>query len=178
MVHDLLVETYRPKWGGAWRTWDDARCVVPLIPDRQNEFGELIDTAEALAQEVRAKDLPNVLCHADLHTYNVLVDAAGSLWLLDWDEVMLAPSERDLMFATEGGIGRDLVDTVAERNFMAGYGSVDPDPLALSYYRHAWAVQDIADFGTEAADGDQDAARMLDGLFEPGRIVDLARRSR
>ena len=178
MVHDLLVETYRPKWGGAWRTWDDARCVVPLIPDRQNEFGELIDTAEALAQEVRAKDLPNVLCHADLHTYNVLVDAAGSLWLLDWDEVMLAPSERDLMFVTEGGISRDLVDTVAERNFMAGYGSVDPDPLALSYYRHAWAVQDIADFGTEAADGDQDAARMLDGLFEPGRIVDLAHRSR
>jgi spectinomycin phosphotransferase len=109
----------------------------------------------------------------------VLVDAKSRLWLLDWDEVMLAPRERDLMFATEGGISRDLVDAVAERNFMAGYGSVDPDRLALSYYRHAWAVQDIADFGTAAANGHKDAARMLDGLFEPGQIiVDLAHRSR
>jgi spectinomycin phosphotransferase len=172
----LPVETYQPKWGGSWRTWDEARRV--LVTTRQDEFIELIDTAESLADQVRVKNLPNVLCHADLHTYNVLVDEQGLLWLLDWDEVMLAPRERDLMFVLGGGISRDLVDTVAERNFMDGYGEFSPDTLALAYYRHAWAVQDIAGFGAAAATGDGDAARMLEGLFQPGQIVDLARRSR
>lgn len=91
---------------------------------------------------------------------------------------MLAPRERDLMFVLGGGISRDLVDTVAERNFMNGYGDADPDPLALTYYRHAWAVQDIASYGAAAAAGDLDAARMLESLFQPGQIVDLARQSR
>jgi spectinomycin phosphotransferase len=43
-----------------------------------------------------------VLCHADLHTWNVLVDGDGRLWLVDWDEAILAPRERDLMFLVGG----------------------------------------------------------------------------
>ncbi len=49
------------------------------------------------------------------------------------------------------------------------------DPALLAYYRCAWAVQDIADYGDRAAAGDPDAARMLAAVFEPGQIVDLAR---
>jgi Ser/Thr protein kinase RdoA (MazF antagonist) len=53
-----------------------------------------------------------VLCHADLHTWNVLVDSVGDLWIADWDEAVLAPRERDLMFVV-GGIGHGLVTPAA-----------------------------------------------------------------
>lgn len=173
-VAGLPAERHQPKWGGADRTWDDARAVVPCLgDDHRNTFARLIDDAEKLATEL--PDSPHVLCHADLHTYNVLVDPADGLWLLDWDEVMLAPRERDLMFVTGGGISRELVSPDAERAFASGYGDVRLDADALRYYRLTWAVQDIADYGTRAAAGDPDAARMLRLVFEPGQIVDLTR---
>lgn len=170
---DLPVERHIPKWGGAERTWDDARAIVPLLGDRRDTFARLVDDAEKLGSEL--PELPHVLCHADLHTYNVLVDPGGTLWLLDWDEVMLAPSERDLMFTTGGGISRDLVTPEAEQAFASGYGEVGLDADALRYYRLAWAVQDISGYGARAATGDPDAAGMLAMVFGPGQIVDLTR---
>ena len=90
--------------------------------------------------------LPLVLCHADLHTWNVMIDGDGELWLIDWDEVIRAPKERDLMFVV-GGISTSLIQPHETEWFFEGYGETTVDPLALSYYRHAWAVQDIGSYG-------------------------------
>ncbi len=55
------------------------------------------------------------------------------------------------------------------------------NPLALSYYRHPWAVQDISDFGEQVFSRPdlgvvirRAAAKLLMGLFRPSEIVDLA----
>jgi hypothetical protein len=70
------------------------------------------------------------------------------------------------------------------RRFLDGYGDTTVDPLALSYYRHARAVQDIAGYGkrilSDQRCGDEsraDAARILVGLLGAGEIVELARES-
>ena len=71
--------------------------------------------ADRLGRELAGEPFPLVLCHADLHTWNVLVDAGGRLWIADWDEAVLAPRERDLFFVV-GGIDPGLVrpsDTAA-----------------------------------------------------------------
>ncbi len=111
----------------------------------------------------------------------MLIDDAGALWLVDWDEVILAPKERDLMFVV-GGIGTGLVEPHETAWFLDGYGDTEVDPLALSYYRHAWAVQDLGLYGEDVFldeslgdDARSHAARILLGLFEPGGIVELAR---
>src|SRR5207244_8410678 len=44
---------------------------------------------------------PYVICHADLHAANLLRDPAGHVFVIDWDEVMLAPKERDFIFVRE-----------------------------------------------------------------------------
>jgi spectinomycin phosphotransferase len=146
---------------------------------------EVIDTLVAAADRLgrRAARSPSrpVLCHADLHTFNVLVGKDHGLRIVDWDEAVLAPRERDLMFVVGGGIGHGLVGPSDSERFLQGYGDTSIDPDLLAYYRHAWAVQDIAAYGEEAllspgagAMTRQAAVAGFKDLFEPGNIVELA----
>lgn len=80
-----------------------------------------------------------------------------------------------------GGIGAGLVEPHETKWFFDGYGDVVVDPLALSYYRHAWAVQDVGGYGVLVfltpdigEESRSHAGRILQGLFEPNGIVELA----
>ena len=192
LLRQLPRETYRPAELDVVRridrAVDDGRWsggiageLADFWAGRRTEIRDLVDRTEELGPRVERFGLPYVVCHADLHTWNVLIDDGGELWLVDWDEVILAPKERDLMFVV-GGIGAGLVEPHETAWFMEGYGDTTVDPLALSYYRHAWAVQDIGSYGEEVflqpSLGDEarsHAAGILMGLFNPGGIVELAR---
>jgi spectinomycin phosphotransferase len=113
-----------------------------------------------------------VICHADFHAWNVLIERSGDFVVVDWDETLLAPRERDLMFV-DGGVG-DL-DTKGFA-FYAGYGPVEMDPVVMAYFRHDWVVQELADYWRRVflmGDvGDGTRAQALDlfaGMFEPTR---------
>jgi aminoglycoside phosphotransferase (APT) family kinase protein len=41
---------------------------------------------------------PEVVCHGDLHPFNVLVDADGTVTVLDWSASLLGPAAYDLAF--------------------------------------------------------------------------------
>jgi spectinomycin phosphotransferase len=147
---------------------------------RREVIDALVAAADRLGRRAAGSPSPPVLCHADLHTWNVLVDTDQRLWIMDWDEAVLAPRERDLMFVV-GGIGHGLVGLSDTEHFLEGYGHTSIDPDLLAYYRHAWAVQDIAAYGEQAllTPGAGAATRQaaVDGfkdLFEPGNIVELA----
>lgn len=150
---------------------------------RRDEIEQIVARADALGAELRAASPPLALCHADLHTWNVLVDGAGQLWIVDWDETILAPKERDLMFVI-GGIGRGLVSPQETESFLRGYGEAAIDQRALAYYRYAWAAQEIGAYAEEvffspdlSAAARHDAVRSFIIQFEPGNIVDIARSS-
>jgi len=147
---------------------------------RRDEIHRLVERADALGSQLRQASAPLVVCHADLHTWNVLLDTAGQLWLVDWDETILAPKERDLMFVV-GGIGSGLVSPRETACFLQGYGDAVVDPCTLTYYRYAWAVQDMAAYGEQVffmpdlgAETRRDAVRGFISLFGPGNIVALA----
>ena len=81
-----------------------------------------------------------------------------------------------------GGISRELVGEPATASFLRGYGDADVDPVALAYYRHAWATQDVVGYAEQVlvepsrSDDDRaEAARIFEILFRPGEIVDIAR---
>jgi spectinomycin phosphotransferase len=140
----------------------------------------LVERADRLGRELAGQPYRPVLCHADLHTWNVLVDADGQPWMVDWDEAILAPAERDLMFVV-GGIGHGLVRPADTDRFFQGYGPASLDPRRLAYYRCAWAVQDIAAYAEQALlapEADQASRRAAVAgfvdLFAPGNIVALA----
>jgi spectinomycin phosphotransferase len=114
-----------------------------------------------------------VLCHADPHLANVLI-TPGQLHLIDWDDVVLAPVEQDLMFFL-GGMGPIGPTTDAEEKaFFTGYGPVDLDPTRLRYYRSARAVEDFAGWSdyvlTDAPDR-QDRLNVVKFILGPNGLA-------
>ncbi|HMQ29748.1 MAG TPA: aminoglycoside phosphotransferase family protein [Chloroflexaceae bacterium] len=158
-----------------------ARALAALWRERRAEIMHLLARAEALGRELAHRRPPLVLCHADIHTGNVLRDGDERIWIVDWDETVLAPKERDLMFVV-GGISRQLVGPREQALCLQGYGPAQLDQGALAYYRYAWAVSDTAayaadvlfrpDLGPVAR---EEALAGLARLFAPGEIVNIAR---
>jgi spectinomycin phosphotransferase len=187
----LAVEAYRPSAVEVVRRVDravsgpsfldrSAKEVAAFWKSHRHEINTLVERTAKLGPQVEQLSLPLVLCHADLHTWNVMIDRDGELWVIDWDDVIRAPKERDLMFFV-GGIGAGLVEPHETEWFFEGYGDVAVNPLALSYYRYAWAVQDIGGYGERVfltpdigEESRSHAARVLLGLFDPGGTVELA----
>jgi spectinomycin phosphotransferase len=155
----------------AARFWRERREQIHLLADRADDLG----------RRLAATSPPLLLCHADIHTANLLIDAGGKIWVVDWDEVVLAPRERDLMFVAGGGISDRWVGRQDEEHFFQGYGPVELDPPALAYYRYAWAVSDIGAYGEQVflrpdlgPIDRKESAEILKGLFKPGEIVEKA----
>jgi spectinomycin phosphotransferase len=139
---------------------------------RRDEIRFAADQAERLGRAVAATRPQLILCHADLHTANVLVDADDRLLVVDWDGVELAPPERDLLFPATG----------QERTrFFEGYGPVTLDPVIVAYFRWEWVVQELADYGGRVLEGllgedtRRHALEEFQRLFAPGDVVEAAR---
>jgi spectinomycin phosphotransferase len=181
-------ENFEPAWSASIRSLDARLSAGPLEDEveralaefwriRRAEIRAINARAEELGRQLQAAPPPLVVCHADAHTDNVLIDANQQLWLVDWDETVHAPKERDLMFVVGASDVNNRTHPRTTQLFLAGYGPGEVDWLALAYYRYEWAVQEIGDDGERilstawGADTRQAALREFLRLFEPGRDV-------
>ena len=124
---------------------------------------DLINAVVEQCEDLAGRELggTRVLCHADPHLANVLVQE-DQLYLIDWDDVVLAPREQDLLFFL-GGMGPIGPTTPAEEDaFFTGYGPVDLDPTRLAYYRSARALEDFALWSDYVLSGAPDREDRLD----------------
>jgi spectinomycin phosphotransferase len=168
----------------AERTGFDAPAaeLAALLESRRGEIGLMVDRAERLATALQRAAPAFVLCHTDIHAGNVLVADEGGLFVVDWDDLLFAPRERDLMFVG-GGVGGVWNKPDEEAWFHRGYGEVSIDPAALAYYRYERIVQDVAAycrlvFGRERGDDDRRrGVRQLAAQFLPGGVVEIAHRT-
>jgi len=99
----------------------------------QSTIHTAVISLEKLAEVLKARPFPYVVCHADLHAANLLRDRHGHVFVIDWDEVMLAPKERDFIF----------VRAPQADAFWEGYGVIEIDRTLLSYYLWERVVQDV-----------------------------------
>ena len=70
---------------------------------QSSEILKLVERAEKLAITLQKQSPEYILCHADIHGWNLMIDKEGALYIVDWDTLIFAPKERDLMF-----IGADI----------------------------------------------------------------------
>jgi spectinomycin phosphotransferase len=146
---------------------------------RRAEIQALVARFETLSQQLRTQHPPLVLCHADVHPNNILIDTDDRFWLVDWDDTQLAPKECDLMMGV-GGLGNYPAGPREAGWFLSGYGGTDIDPVVLAYYRHVRALGDIGANGEQVwlLPGASEATKRnglqrMERLFAPGSIVSL-----
>jgi spectinomycin phosphotransferase len=152
-------ETYSPHWRDRVRMFQRqaeeqefaepvAAKVAALLREQRGTITDIVERAEALAGVLRVRPLPCVVCHADLHGGNLLIGDDGALWIVDWDTIIRAPKERDLMFVG-GGIDTIWPTARDEALFYQGYGESTIDRAALAYYRYERVIEDIAAYCEE-----------------------------
>lgn len=90
-----------------------ARCARP---DLERAAGWLLEHPPATA--------PDVVCHGDLHPFNLLVDATGRVTVLDWSASVLAPALYDVAFTSLILAEPPVVVPAAARPFVRFAGRV------------------------------------------------------
>jgi Ser/Thr protein kinase RdoA (MazF antagonist) len=158
-----------------------SRSMVSAWLDAAESIAALIDRSEELTAALQDRSAPGAVCHGDAHTINLIIDPDNQPFLLDWDEVSIAPPERDLMFVIGGGIFTDdPVTAEHQQAFAAGYGPVEIDETRLAYYYCTRALEDITEFAKEILDGTAEphsrefALRCVRGLLSPVGTVEAA----
>jgi spectinomycin phosphotransferase len=191
-------ETFSPVWREQVRdfqrqiearTFDEsiAAKMAAFLKSKRDEINWLVGRAEQLAAilQVQWQTQPPefVLCHADIHVGNLLIDSNDKLYIVDWDTVMLAPKERDLMFVGGGQFVNLRSPEEEERLFYQGYGQTETNAVALAYYRYERIVQDIAAYCEEillaeaSGDDQENGLRQLTSQFRPHDVIEIASRS-
>jgi spectinomycin phosphotransferase len=173
--YDQQVET---------RVYDDpiAESLAAFWITKRDEIRAMVARAGELSRALRQRDDAFVLCHTDLHAWNVLVGANGELAIVDWDATILAPKERDLMFVG-GGVGAVWDTAREEALFYQGYGATQIDPLALSYYRYERIVADLAAYGAQifevqgSVEDRDEGLKQLRAQFLPNHVAAIAHRT-
>jgi spectinomycin phosphotransferase len=185
----IPVETFSARWRHAVRRYqaqaEHTACGDPVAAEmraRRAEIERIIAQAEELASFLQSVSLDRVLCHADIHAGNLLLGESADLYIVDWDNPILAPKERDLMFIG-GGVGGIWNSAAEEALFYRGYGSADINLAGLAYYRYERIVEDIAAFCEQILLTDEGGADREQGLryfasnFLPGEVLEIANRT-
>ncbi|WFE54518.1 phosphotransferase [Micromonospora sp. WMMD1155] len=159
----------------------------PLAAELARQWSAVADRVDALTRHVErlAADQgigpgPDVVCHGDPHLGNLLLGADGQVWLIDWDDAVLAPPECDLMFVVGGVLAFAPVSAAEQEAALAGYGPVDIDSARLAWFLAVRALDDLSDWTRQALDPHAEtaererAARIVRGLVSDVGLVALA----
>lgn len=179
-----------------------ATHLAALMRQRRDTMLHMLDRCDRLGEVLQARaeasTLEYVLCHADVHPGNLHITPQGRLYLVDWDNVLFAPKERDLMSIGAGmrgdtpqgealfyqGYLNPPAPIRAERlPFGGGYTQTALDPIALAYYRYERIIADFAAFGDQllgSSEGDEDRQQAYEYFasnFRPGGVIEVAFRT-
>jgi spectinomycin phosphotransferase len=189
ILNRIRRETYSPKWREIVRSIyvfvkaepidELAFQLQSFMKKHMSAIRRLVDRAEQLAKILERQSPKFRLCHSDIHAGNVLIDGNEAIYIVDWDEPILTPKERDLMFIG-GGVGNVWNKPHEETLFYKGYGETVIDLIILAYYRHERIVEDIAVYSQElllttarARDRPEMYRQFID-MFAPQGVVDIA----
>jgi spectinomycin phosphotransferase len=189
----IPLETYSAHWRDSVKGWLEraerepfpdrvAAELASLLRARREEILGLVRRAGELAPGLRARSLDPVVCHSDLHAGNVLLTADQELYIVDWDNPILACKERDLMSVGGALFGGWYTAEQEERLFYQGYGPAEIDFAAVAYYRYERIIMDIAAFCeliflTGEGEDREQSLRYVQLNFQPGGTIERARKA-
>lgn len=188
--HMIRREVFSSKWREALKKlWTQieseinpdeiSSAFIAFMKNHAAEIQQIAHTAERLAKQSQDKTPEFVLCHADIHGGNVLLEGNGFVYIVDWDDPIMAPKERDLMFIG-AGVANVWNKEHEEELFYKGYGKTQVNSAMLTYYRHERIVEDIVELAQQIMLTSLDTQSRLQAYqhfidqFEPQGVVDIA----
>jgi len=194
ITNGISREMFSPRWRETVKlfvkrveneTYKDsvATDLAKFLKIKRDETLELVERAERLASMLQAQPPEFILCHGDIHAWNLLIDTNGALYMVDWDTLILAPKERDLMFVGGGLGGNGHTLQEEETLFYQGYGQTQINPIAIAYYRYERIIEDIAVYCEQiflSDEGGEDREQSLEHLksnYLPGHTIEIAYQS-
>jgi spectinomycin phosphotransferase len=169
----------------AFMTYPDTRVkhdvaavrLVEIMEERRVVIQHVVSRAEQLAASLVQQPRMNVLCHTDIHAGNVHLCANESLYIVDWDNPLLAPRERDLMYIGAWGAWSEPRNV---QLFYEGYGATQLNQTALAYYRYEHFIQDLYEWckmlflTPEGCEDREQAIEYLEGCFDSNGEASIA----
>jgi aminoglycoside phosphotransferase (APT) family kinase protein len=134
---------------------------------RQCARADLVAAADWLQEHPPGRS-PEVICHGDLHPFNLLVDADGEITVLDWSASLLAPGAYDLAFTglvlaepplAVPRVFRPLVRAAGRwlgRRFRRAYrrhAAIEVDPHLLPWYEGVVCLRTLVEVASWVAAG-------------------------
>lgn len=106
--------------------------IISIISKHINELYEYIDYLEKESQKYKTKNIEFVLCHTDIHKWNLMSDK-NNVWLIDFEGLKLAPKEQDLR----------MLDPDYEKYIIDNYYNSDIDSNLIEFYTKLRIIDDI-----------------------------------
>ncbi len=191
ITNSIRREIFSPRWRDSVKLFLErieneifdepfAEDLAAFLRTKRDKTLELVKHAEQLAIALQAKPPEFILCHGDIHAWNLLIDVYDALYMVDWDTLIFAPKERDLMFVGGGLGGNGQTLEQEETLFYHGYGQTQIDWIAMAYYRYERIIEDIAVYCQQiflSVEGGEDRAQSLENLksnFLPNGTIEIA----
>jgi spectinomycin phosphotransferase len=191
ITKEIPWESYSPRWRDSLknflanikeRSFSDtiAKEMAAFLYSKKTEILVLVKRAEQLARKMQHRHRRYIVCHGDIHAWNLLITGGGDFYLVDWDTLILAPKERDLMFIGAGleGTGRTADEEIAL--FYQGYGQTEVDRSAIKYYRYERIIEDIAVYceqiflSDKGCEDREQSFKNVKSNFEPNGTIEMA----
>jgi spectinomycin phosphotransferase len=132
---------------------DAAARYGALLLSHRRLVEEMLDRAEIARARLVTRASKVVVCHADVHPWNIIVETSGGLKLIDWDDgPLVAPKERDFIFVPDKYLD----------SFLKGYGTKTLDTELLEYFRAERLIEDMASTAALVFDSDCDNESLID----------------
>jgi len=151
------IETFVPRWDTRWyrmltSEWQQLPPELQsLLDDARPSLVTLFQRMRQVSVYLRAHPLPMVLCHSDIHGWNVIVQGAQTC-LIDFEGLVLAPAEQDL-FCWYG----DTAWPAIFATYQQVVGGHVLNPQALYFYQVKRYLEDIYEWVAELCDAHLDA---------------------
>lgn len=106
-----------------------------LLLEHRYKILDRIKDLKSLGEKLTNENLDFVICHGEPHIWNTMVNKNGEVFLIDWDDSLLAPKEKDLNMIKG--------DPKKLEGYKSVVGDTEINPEVIKYYNLEWNISEI-----------------------------------
>lgn len=154
-----LIQLLATQLDEEWNVGPYASRAGALLRECLPGIRKLLQLHGMLTTQLLASDQPLVITHGEPHGGNTMIDNTRQVHLIDCDDIMLAPPERDLWLLLHIGHQRPLStdNTPVLDAYQRTAGDIEPRSAIIELMRADWHLQEISAYAHDFSQPHQDS---------------------